>query len=406
MRRRILPWFAAVLLLLHAAAATAINVVVDYSYDTNSFFAPGSQARATIEAVAGYYSTILDDTFSAISTPPPFTSSLPPDQDPGTVTWQWTMTFDNPSAAGQVTIIDPTISADEYRIYVGAKSLPGTTLGQGGPGGGSRSNTVEGSFFTSDEITQLNEITKDFFSAVDTRGQSSGFSRWGGSLTFDNDAATVWHFDHTTPPVAGESDLFSVAIHELGHALGLGSSAEWNDLTSGSGDAAYFTGAAATSQYGGDVPLAYNIIGGTPVADLAHWRNGTESTVFGSQMAQEAAMDPSITQGTRKRLTALDAAALVDVGWTVLPPAGLIGDYNHNDVVDAADYTVWRNGLGSIYTADDYNLWKMHFGEASGSGSASFGSRPAPEPGSFSLVVLGVVSLYANCSIVRRRRVQ
>jgi hypothetical protein len=41
------------------------------------------------------------------------------------------------------------------------------------------------------------------------------------------------------------------------------------------------------------------------------------STVFGTATAQEAAMDPDLTSGTRKMLTALDAAALTDIGWNV-----------------------------------------------------------------------------------------
>ena len=33
----------------------------------------------------------------------------------------------------------------------------------------------------------------------------------------------------------------------------------------------------------------------------------------------------------------------------------LPGDYNQNGVVDSADYVVWRNGLGTTYTQNDYN---------------------------------------------------
>lgn len=52
------------------------------------------------------------------------------------------------------------------------------------------------------------------------------------------------------------------------------------------------------------------------------------------------------------------------------------GDYNDDGVVDAADYTVWRDSLGDSVTAltgadgsgnglvdvDDYNVWKNHYG--------------------------------------------
>jgi hypothetical protein len=73
------------------------------------------------------------------------------------------------------------------------------------------------------------------------------------------------------------------------------------------------------------------------------------------------------------------------------------GDYNHNGIVDAADYTVWRASLGSTtdlaadgngnntVDADDYNVWKAHFGESnSGGGSAA----EIPEPAKLSLTMI------------------
>src|SRR5262249_31257435 len=50
---------------------------------------------------------------------------------------------------------------------------------------------------------------------------------------------------------------------------------------------------------------------------------------------------------------------------------GLMGDYNHNSIVDAADYVVWRKGLGTIYTQADYNVWRARYGQTSGSGSGA-----------------------------------
>ena len=39
----------------------------------------------------------------------------------------------------------------------------------------------------------------------------------------------------------------------------------------------------------------------------------------------------------------------------VLQATGVSGDFNHDGNVDATDYVVWRKGLGTTYTQDDYN---------------------------------------------------
>jgi probable HAF family extracellular repeat protein len=81
----------------------------------------------------------------------------------------------------------------------------------------------------------------------------------------------------------------------------------------------------------------------------------------------------------------------------LLTPVQIPGDFNGNGTVDAADYTVWRNGLGTIYTPADYAVWKAHFGETSGSGSAGASpSHAAPEPSTLALAVFGLAcSLFA-----------
>ena len=59
------------------------------------------------------------------------------------------------------------------------------------------------------------------------------------------------------------------------------------------------------------------------------------------------------------------------------------GDYNQNGTVDAGDYTVWRNTLGSssdlradgdnsgTITDADYNIWKANYGATRGAGASS-----------------------------------
>jgi hypothetical protein len=70
--------------------------------------------------------------------------------------------------------------------------------------------------------------------------------------------------------------------------------------------------------------------------------------------------------------------------------AGLDGDFNDDSVVDAADYTTWRDGLGTIYTPADYGVWKANFGQVAGD-SAAFATRPVPEPATAILFGLATV---------------
>jgi hypothetical protein len=86
----------------------------------------------------------------------------------------------------------------------------------------------------------------------------------------------------------------------------------------------------------------------------------------------------------------------------------LLGDYNQNGIVDAADYTVWRDKLGSGTSLpnddtagvgiDDYTRWKMHFGEMGGSGAGDSVKATVPEPTAPVLIIIGMLSF---CS--RRR---
>jgi outer membrane protein assembly factor BamB len=77
----------------------------------------------------------------------------------------------------------------------------------------------------------------------------------------------------------------------------------------------------------------------------------------------------------------------------------LPGDFNNDSTVDAADYVVWRNGLGTTYTQSDYTAWRANFGRSVASESAvsraALGSAVgAPEPASIALAAGGVFSLF------------
>jgi CubicO group peptidase (beta-lactamase class C family) len=78
----------------------------------------------------------------------------------------------------------------------------------------------------------------------------------------------------------------------------------------------------------------------------------------------------------------------------VTGPATLAGDFNHDGRVDAADYIVWRNGLGSSYSQLQYNEWRNNFGATLLGASA--GAAALPEPRTAMLWVLGAVLLSAR----------
>jgi hypothetical protein len=85
---------------------------------------------------------------------------------------------------------------------------------------------------------------------------------------------------------------------------------------------------------------------------------------------------------------------------TVGTKPGLAGDYNDNGVVDAADYTVWRNNLGGGTSLpnddspgvgqDDYDRWKTHFGETADSGALAGANAAVPEPATLVMFLLGM----------------
>ncbi len=98
----------------------------------------------------------------------------------------------------------------------------------------------------------------------------------------------------------------------------------------------------------------------------------------------------------------------------------LLGDYNKNGIVDAAEYTVWRDHLGTNFDLNfngdetgasagvvdlaDYDLWKMHFGETLGSGAtAGFpGGVAVPEPSTILLAAIGFGVLMRPARPMRR----
>ncbi|MFD0895595.1 hypothetical protein KBB96_19315 [Luteolibacter ambystomatis] len=285
-----------------ALPSHALEIKLDYTYDTNGFFnQPG--AKAALRAAADFYQTVLHDNLSRI------------DKSEWPAGNSWTAVIVHPGTGVQTNIPNLVVPADTIIVYAGGRPLGGAA-GYGGPGGYSLSGS------------------SGWANLVNSRGQAGAlaspktdFGPWGGMITFDN--TLDWNFSTTT----NDEDLspfISIALHELGHLLGIGTAPSWQAKVSGG----VFTGTNSTATYGSNVPLES---GGY------HWRDDATceypdgydptnpdnilSKAYGSfgaphGFAQIALMDPGLCSVGQyhKAMTDLDLAALKDIGWQMAPP--------------------------------------------------------------------------------------
>jgi hypothetical protein len=106
-----------------------------------------------------------------------------------------------------------------------------------------------------------------------------------------------------------------------------------------------------------------------------------------------------------------DSVALIPSGGTGFPqwlPQILTGDYNDDSTVNAADYTVWRNSVGTINLAadgngdrvvdrDDFLVWKNNYGNRSGVGGVHLEAIPEPA------VIVLIAAAVAPFALLGRR---
>ncbi len=297
--RHFLPAMA---LLGLTGSASAIKIEIRYDYDTNGFF-DNPQAKAALEAVADFYEPLLHDSLAEINA-----ASWPG--------YSWEARITHPgNGTTNFAIPNLVVPADTIIIFAGARAI--SSAGVGGYGGWSASGN------------------QAWFDLIKARGEAGAlaatptdFGPWGGQICFDT--GRTWNFSMTDPSASG-SKFIPVALHEVGHALGLGTAPSWTaKISSGT-----FTGALAVQVYGGNVPLSGtghwrdNSCGGTD-GYLESDTNKILSKAYGAfgaphGFAQIALMDPVVcTNGVfQKVMTDLDLAALRDIGWELEPPAEL-----------------------------------------------------------------------------------
>lgn len=235
------------------------SIKFDYRFDELGFFDdPGR--RAVLEEAAAQWEAILHDEFDDLPVGTSFDIRPPKGADAATVTL--------------------TEAVDDLIIFVGAESLGTSILALAGPDGGN----VAGDVYAA-------RISQDFRGT----GPVTDFEPWAGVITFNEDAR--WFFGFDTPR-SGENDFLSVAVHEIGHVLGVGTSAAFDRWVV---DGAFTGPNAQAVNNGAPIPLA---------DDHAHVEEGLRGDTV--------SLDPSLVTGTRVLLSDHDKALLADIGYEII----------------------------------------------------------------------------------------
>ncbi len=237
----------------------SFSIKFDYRFDTEGFFDDPAR-RAALDAAAGVWESIIQDEFDDVPAGISFTIRDPSDG----------------FTERRVTLTEPI---DDMLVFVGARHLE-TALGRAGPDGYS----AQGDVFSA-------RITSDFRGT----GPVTDFEPWAGTIVFDLDGN--WSFD-IDGPVLGKNDFISVALHEIGHILGHGTSAAFDQFDIGGA----FNG-----------PNALQVNNGQPIP----LESSTDQHVRDGIRNDSVLMDPSLTTGTRTVPTDIDKAILADIGYEI-----------------------------------------------------------------------------------------
>jgi hypothetical protein len=115
--------------------------------------------------------------------------------------------------------------------------------------------------------------------------------------------------------------------------------------------------------------------------------------------------------GTLASVSDTGGVDVVLKGVSSAPATTIPGDYNNDNIVNGADYVVWRKNrmtnnmlpndpFGPLILDSQYNLWRANFGKTPGTGAGSVVTMDAvPEPGTVVLTFGGLISV----ARVRRR---
>lgn len=281
MHRKYLGGALAAAMVMFGGSAQAINIEFNYSLDTDNYFTPGM--RQVLGEVGSLFGRNITNSFGALSN---YSRTL-----------------------GDLTIQNLNLPADTLRIYVGASDLSFGTLGLAYMGTAQQTSSRGFGGYIQFDTMGTEQYVPDGWTMQD-------LANAGYSLP-QRDAARNWYVDdditsmETFAPtrvdfVGGGSmtlgttamDFYSVAMHEMGHVLG-----------------------------------------------LVHVTDSILSTAYGE--SQTVAMGPSLLAGTREYFTEADWSALGQKGWQV---ASLSPELV-SAVPEPSSYAMLLAGLGLVGAA-------------------------------------------------------
>ena len=239
-----------------------------------------------------------------------------------------------------------TIQANTFKVFTDNSLSPGNSVG---------TLTINGNLQLSDEFgTQGGVLTYELGNNPATvGGTENDLIQVNGSLS------TIGSPDMTVTVIAAEGLVAAGQYRLISHT---GSAVDVSGMTAQFsnelGDPLTARQTLAVSSVAGQVNL--NVTGSA--ANLK-W-TGANGTAWDKNTTANWSTGSSEVFFDQDQVTFDDLAA-----------DGAAGDFNTNGVVDAADYTVWRNNLGQnvalpneastpgSVTPEDYNDWKSNFGE-------------------------------------------
>lgn len=250
-----------------------MEIKFDYRFDTNGFFT--EERKAALELAGDIWSDLLQDDFAPVPVGAEFT-------------------IQNPQKGTDETIVLEE-AIDDLVIFVGASSEPfnGVSVENAVSETGNLSSLAQAQY---DGVDLQGDIFQRRISSnFRQEGAVTDFEPWVGTISFTTDPAPEWDFSLSNPD-SGKYDFVSIALHEIGHILGVGTAPIFKVL--GAGRA--FDGVNAQEVTDGNaIPLE---------ASLDHISEG---------FRDNSVLLDSILEPGRQSPSEIDLATLADIGYEI-----------------------------------------------------------------------------------------